>query len=590
MERSEPAATAMVANSSGFPQKKLARQLDFTAMCRTSVNAILPEHPQAQLQSKLLALARPQAPPQQSQAQSVSQLQPKQQLKQIVTSMPQVAPSAVPQSTSSGPKATDSPKSRPWINIEVKDGTPKKPKQCNCRNSRCLKLYCECFSSGIYCDGCNCTNCHNNIEHDAVRQEAVGVILERNPNAFRPKIAQSPLKSQDGREEAGDVTVMAKHNKGCNCKKSGCLKKYCECFQANILCSENCKCMDCKNFEGSEERKALFHGDHTNFISYIHQAANAAINGAIGTSRLGTSPVSKKRKNQEIIFGTTTSHQSTHGIMHSQQGYDLKAAATSSYHLSAPGSCTTSAILPRSSNLMFRSPLADVLQTQKIKELCSLLVLVSAEAKRPLADKKGQRDEIEEKKQLEGSMVSSVQDKHSKIEDNAHPSVPDDCLSVNQVDRVDDSGSDGSNALIRRPPSPLTLALICDEKDTFMANGSPDAAASCSGNMTYKSCRGQGFTDLYAQQERLVLTKFRDSLNMLITCGSIKEAMFSPLVKTNSDIQPPEVSGIITPKTIKENGAGVAADDSETGNTSPLANNKLSCLGRKLPPEIKKQI
>lgn len=59
--------------------------------------------------------------------------------------------------------------------------------------------YCECFASGVYCDGCNCVNCHNNVENDATRREAVEATLERNPTAFRPKIASSPHGARDSR-------------------------------------------------------------------------------------------------------------------------------------------------------------------------------------------------------------------------------------------------------------------------------------------------------------------------------------------------------------------------------------------------------
>jgi len=59
--------------------------------------------------------------------------------------------------------------------------------------------YCECFASGVYCDGCNCANCCNNVENEAARHEAVEATLERNPNAFRPKIGSSPHAIRDNR-------------------------------------------------------------------------------------------------------------------------------------------------------------------------------------------------------------------------------------------------------------------------------------------------------------------------------------------------------------------------------------------------------
>ncbi|XP_076348847.1 protein lin-54 homolog isoform X2 [Tachypleus tridentatus] len=121
---------------------------------------------------------------------------------------------------------------------------PQRP--CNCSKSQCLKLYCDCFANGEFCSTCNCTSCFNNLEHEEERQNAIKNCLERNPYAFHPKIG----KYRDG-------IVQRCHTKGCNCKRSGCLKKYCECYEGKILCTHLCKCVGCKNIEDNFEKKTL---------------------------------------------------------------------------------------------------------------------------------------------------------------------------------------------------------------------------------------------------------------------------------------------------------------------------------------------
>ena len=100
---------------------------------------------------------------------------------------------------------------------------------CNCKNSGCLKRYCECFSRMKYCDNnCQCKNCLNNIKYEKERTEAIKLYLVKSPVSFK-KIN------------------MDLNNITCNCKKSNCLKNYCECFQFGLKCTFSCGCIDCKN-------------------------------------------------------------------------------------------------------------------------------------------------------------------------------------------------------------------------------------------------------------------------------------------------------------------------------------------------------
>ena len=55
--------------------------------------------------------------------------------------------------------------------------------------------------------------------------------LEKHPDVFINKKEQPP-------REMGI---------GCACKNNRCIRKYCECYRTNLLCSDKCSCRNCEN-------------------------------------------------------------------------------------------------------------------------------------------------------------------------------------------------------------------------------------------------------------------------------------------------------------------------------------------------------
>ena len=100
---------------------------------------------------------------------------------------------------------------------------------CNCIKTKCMKKYCECFSNNKLCKNCVCSDCKNKSEE-----------------AF--------LENQENKENISINNNKESKAIFCTCSKSGCNKKYCDCFKENKKCNIKCRCINCLNMEESPEK------------------------------------------------------------------------------------------------------------------------------------------------------------------------------------------------------------------------------------------------------------------------------------------------------------------------------------------------
>ncbi|KAE8714684.1 hypothetical protein F3Y22_tig00110194pilonHSYRG00044 [Hibiscus syriacus] len=137
------------------------------------------------------------------------------------------------------------------------------------------RSYCECFAAGIYCeDCCACESCFNKPDYEEIVLENRHKVQLRNPLAFAPPIVKAQNDSLNNTGDENSNTPSARHKRGCKCKRSKCLKNYCECYRAKVGCSDGCHCENCDNSFGKKSESKVHREERCKNQS--HEMSNTA--------------------------------------------------------------------------------------------------------------------------------------------------------------------------------------------------------------------------------------------------------------------------------------------------------------------------
>ena len=150
------------------------------------------------------------------------------------------------------------------INLHMKP-MPIKVK-CTCSKTGCKKKYCACFSLGRFCEDCECKDCENK-----------GPTEDNNNNPNNNQLLKQESLEKNLNYSKTDVSNSKNQRVICNCTKSNCMKKYCECYKQGLNCNSLCRCIECKNKN--------YNYDNNNFYNYALKNNNINLNNNISQTQ-----------------------------------------------------------------------------------------------------------------------------------------------------------------------------------------------------------------------------------------------------------------------------------------------------------------